>query len=167
MANTQGRCVIVCPGKIFFWLVIWFFLFAIVTGGKSPYSFIDVVISGILPTYMIIIHIMGYVIDYSNNKFSYPGGSQEANSFLSYFNPLFYFQGMIRHSIPLSSINTIRPFTNVRVVEGSCAGQPTRSMFKKHKLQISGDFGVVVLTFSSKNKRDQVMDTIARYNGML
>lgn len=166
MVKAQGRCVIVCPGKIVFWLVIWFFLFAIVRG-YSPSGFIDVVISGVLPVYMIAIHMKGYVIDTSNDKFSYPGGSQEANSFLSYFNPFFYLQGMIRHSIPLSSINTIRPFTNVKFVEGSSGGQPTLSIFKKHKLQISGDFGVVILTFSSKNKRDQVLDTIARYNGMI
>ena len=88
MVKAQGRCVIVCPGKIVFWLVIWFFLFAIVRG-YSPSGFIDVVISGVLPVYMIAIHMKGYVIDASNDKFSYPGGSQEANSFLSYFNPFF------------------------------------------------------------------------------
>lgn len=47
------------------------------------------------------------------------------------------------------------------------SARPALSIFKKHKLQISGDFGVVILTFSSKNKRDQVLDTIARYNGMI
>jgi len=109
----------------------------------------------------------GYVIDVENNIFEFPGGGIAADSFLSYFNPIFWLQGFQRHQRPLSEIRQAEAYqeTSKREYTDSQGRRRVRTI-KLDKLDISGDFGAISFYFASKGKRDQLYSAIIQLNEM-
>jgi hypothetical protein len=109
----------------------------------------------------------GYVVDTENDILEFPGGGIEAESWLSYFNPMYHLQGFKRHQRPLSEIRHVQSYqdTNTKISTDSQGRIRTRTN-KKDILEINGDFGAVLFTFTSKGKRDQLYSAIVQLNEM-
>jgi len=101
---------------------------------------------------VFFVNTKGYVMDVENDTLTFPGGGIAADSFFSYFNPVYWLQRFRRHQIPLSAIREVEAY------------QDTSS--KTDKLDISGDFGAVSFNFFSKGKRDQLYSAIVQINEM-
>jgi len=114
-----------------------------------------------------IVNAKGYVIDVENDTFTFPGGGIEAESWLSYFNPMYWLQGLKRHSVPLSQIRHIIAYqdTNTSVSTDSRGNVRTRKTTEKI-VEIDGDFGAIKFSFSSKGKMGQLYAAIVQINEM-
>jgi hypothetical protein len=110
-----------------------------------------------------IVNAKGYVVDAENDILEFPGGGIEAESWISYFSPMYWLQGFKRHHIPLSGIRHIETSRETKTSVDSKGREHTR---KKDILEIDGDFGAVRFNFSSKGKRDQLYSTIVQINQM-
>ena len=106
---------------------------------------------------------MGYVIDVENDTLRFPGGGIEAESWLSYFNPMHWLQGFWRHKRRLSEIRHVQIYQEVNT---SVNSQGRLVTHKKDVLEIDGDFGAIQFNFKSKSKRDRLYSAIVQLNEM-
>jgi hypothetical protein len=124
----------------------------------------------ILSTIKFIVNAKGYVVDIENDAFTFPGGGIEAESWLSYFNPMYWLQGYKRHKRLLSEIRHISAHQKVtpskNIYDDYGKKVWTTSAKKKNLLEVNGDFGAVLFTFTSKGKRDQLYSAIVQLNEM-
>lgn len=110
-----------------------------------------------------VVNAPGYVIDIENDTLKFPGGGIAAASFFSYFNPMYWLQGLWRHKIPLSQIRQVETY---RETTSSIDKEGKLRTSKKDILDINGDFGAVQFSFVSKGKRDQLYSAIVQINEM-
>jgi len=123
-----------------------------------------------------IVNFKGYVIDAENDLLIFPGGGIEADSFLTYFNPMHWLQGFMRHNIQLSEINQIQTRQHTRKVktyqdartDGIKGNHSDLRTGEKtsHYLELDGDFGAIKFTFSSRGKMNQLYSKIIQLNEM-
>jgi cation transport ATPase len=120
-------------------------------------------IIGLLFFQVFRVNAKGYVIDVENDTLEFPGGGIEAESWLSYFNPMFWLQGLTRHQRTLSQIRHIQAYTETNRSVGSSGNVITR---KSNIVEIDGDFGAVRFSFWSKGKMGQFYSAIVQLNEM-
>ena len=119
------------------------------------YSLIFSIISPLaalfIPIFIIKIYVLwgGFIIDPSGNSFSISSG-MEANSFLTYLNPFWWFHrwGLLRRKIALNEITQISTDAKIK--------QRTFSRPVEYDLKVEGLFGAITCEFVSKGKRDQL-----------
>ncbi|MDL2210293.1 hypothetical protein LJC26_05770 [Desulfovibrio sp. OttesenSCG-928-O18] len=134
--------------------------------GYSTAAYILITISVML-FWLFWVNKGGYVIDVENDVLVFPGGGVEAESWLSYFNPMYWLQGFRRHSVPLSEIREIDAYRDTRTnTYTDSKGKTHRKTTKTDVLEINGDFGAVRFSFMSKGKRDQLYSAIVQINEM-
>jgi hypothetical protein len=108
------------------------------------------------------VQLGGYILDTSNDTFSFPGGGRVANSVLDVINPVQWFNRVLRFKVTLSDIHMIEQRRDV----SSSVYEAKRYWSTVDKLYITGPFGAFDLTIGDKGKRRQIFDRIRFHNKM-
>ena len=64
---------------------------------------------GLLKAIVFAVNAKGYVVDVEGDTLEFPGGGIGAQSWTTYFNPLHWFQGFMRHSIRFLRYARLKP----------------------------------------------------------
>lgn len=159
-AKQRGSVIIDSPKVIVTLLAIVFLSYIAWRRISSPTPIDDytgLIILVIIDALFIVRFLViskGFVIDVEKDELTFPGGGIEADSWTSYFNPMYWLQGLQRHKINLSEVREIQSYMDID------GGR------NKNKLEINGDFGAVSFRFWSKGKRDQLYSAIVNINEM-
>jgi hypothetical protein len=134
-----------------FWCIVWFLGGYMASQSHAPnfvvtgiFLLIPLTISAI--PLVLIVNFMGYVFDPAQNSLRYP---------------VF----LLRRSIPISEIRdanaqtiTTKHTSDPGRVVGESRQQTVRS--RRHLVNVSGDFGVRVMRFGARYKRDQFLSIL-------
>ncbi|WP_347865641.1 hypothetical protein [Bilophila wadsworthia] len=169
--NFSGNCTVVDSPKVI-WSLVWgvlflgfglFLLYASIKQGTHNGITYFLIALGVLNLIRFRVNAKGYVVDVEGDTLEFPGGGIEAQSWTTYFNPLHWFQGLMRHSVPLSEVREVEAYVDrqQKVDDKGRVSTTTR-----HILDVNGEFGAISFSFRSKGKRDELYSALVQINDM-
>lgn len=170
--NFSGNCTVVDSPKVI-WSLVWGVLFLgfglfglcadIKEGTHHDGIAYFLVALGVLNLIRFRVNAKGYVIDVEGDTLEFPGGGIEAQSWTTYFNPLHWLQGLMRHSVPLSEVREVEAYVDKKQKVDDKGRVSTTT---RHILDINGEFGAISFSFRSKGKRDELYSALVQINDM-
>ncbi len=140
-------------GAVSFLGIGLFFLYSMLKQGMHdilPYFLIAI---GIVDMLLFRVSAKGYVVDLESGVLEFPGGGIKAQSWTAYLSPVYVFQEFIRHKVFLSEIREVKTYSST-----AQTGRGRGRMYTKppSRLDLSGKFGAISLSFRSEEKRDEL-----------
>ena len=172
--NFSGNCTVVDSPTVilqFVWTLLFFGVggFLMYTAGAEESAALKKFCAyllfalGVLEAIVFAVNAKGYVVDVEGDTLEFPGGGIEAQSWTTYFNPLHWFQGFMRHSVPLSEVREVEAYVDKKQKVDDKGRVSTTT---RHILDINGEFGAISFSFRSKGKRDELYSALVQINDM-